>query len=133
MCRARNLAAVVLFFALLSQAFAPCRKPLDKSDGQRKLDHDLQQILSEPAVARGLWGIYAVSLDSGRPLYALNQDKLFTPASNAKLFTTAAVFGLIGPDYRFKTTVETTGSLDKYGRLNSHLGLGGRGDPNLSA
>ena len=66
------------------------------------------------------------------PLVALNEDKLFTPASNAKLFTTAAVLGLIGPDYRFKTTVETMGTLDKYGRLNADLVLVGRGDPNLS-
>jgi serine-type D-Ala-D-Ala carboxypeptidase/endopeptidase (penicillin-binding protein 4) len=132
MCRGHNLAAVVLFFALLSQAFAASRKQIDKPDNSKKLDHDLQQIISDPAVARGLWGIYAVSLDSGRPIYGLNQDKLFTPASNAKLFTTAAVFGLIGPDYRFKTTVETFGSLDKYGRLNSDLVLVGRGDPNLS-
>jgi serine-type D-Ala-D-Ala carboxypeptidase/endopeptidase (penicillin-binding protein 4) len=132
MCRGHNLAAVVLFFALLSQTFAASRKPLDNPDSSKKLDHDLQQILSDPAVARGLWGIYVVLLDSGRPIYELNQDKLFTPASNAKLFTTAAVFGLIGPDYRFKTTVETFGSLDKYGRLNSDLVLVGRGDPNLS-
>ncbi len=132
MHRGRNLAAFVLFFSLLSQAFAASRKPPDKLDSSGKLDHDVQQILSDPAVARGWWGIYAASLDSGRPLYALNQDKLFTPASNAKLFTTAAVFGLIGPDYRFRTTVETFGSLDKYGRLNSDLVLVGRGDPNLS-
>src|SRR5271166_3366484 len=132
MYRVRDLAAVVLFFALLMPAYAASRKPSEKADGSKKLDHDLAQILSDPAVARGLWGIYAVSLESGRPLYALNQDKLFTPASNAKLFTTAAVFGLIGPDYRFKTTVETFGSLDKYGRLNADLVLVGRGDPNLS-
>ena len=132
MYRVRNLAAIVLFIALLSQAFAAPRKRPANSDSPQKLDHDLEQILSDPAVARGFWGIYAVSLDSGRLLYALNQNKLFTPASNAKLFTTAAVFGLIGPDYRFKTTVETFGSLDKYGRLNSDLVLVGRGDPNLS-
>ncbi len=132
MYRYRNLAAVVLLFVLLSQAFAASRKQLEKAAAPTKLDHDLQQILSDPAVAHGWWGIYAVSLDSGRPLFALNQDKLFTPASNAKLFTTAAVFGLIGPDYRFKTTVETFGSLDKYGRLNSDLVVVGRGDPNLS-
>jgi serine-type D-Ala-D-Ala carboxypeptidase/endopeptidase (penicillin-binding protein 4) len=132
MLRGRNLAAILLLFALVVQAFAASHKPADKPDGSRKLDHDVGQILSDPAVARGLWGIYVVSLDSGVPLYALNQDKLFTPASNAKLFTTAAVFGLIGPDYRFKTTVETSGSLDKYGRLNSDLVLVGRGDPNLS-
>src|SRR5271167_2110804 len=132
MHRDRNLATVVLFIALLTQAFSASRKQAEKPDGSKKLDHDIGQILSDPAVARGLWGIYAVSLETGRPLFALNQDKLFTPASNAKLFTTAAVFGLIGPDYRFKTTVETFGSLDKYGRLNSDLVLVGRGDPNLS-
>lgn len=132
MYRGRNLAAIFLLAALLTQSYAAARKQSEQRDGSRKLDHELRQILSDPAVARGLWGIYVVSLDSGTPLYALNQDKLFTPASNAKLFTTAAVFGLIGPDYRFKTTVETFGSLDKYGRLNSDLVLVGRGDPNLS-
>ncbi len=132
MYRGRNLAAIFLLAALLTQSYAAARKQSEQRDGSRKLDHELRQILSDPAVARGLWGIYVVSLDSGTPLYALNQDKLFTPASNAKLFTTAAIFGLIGPDYRFKTTVETFGSLDKYGRLNSDLVLVGRGDPNLS-
>ncbi len=132
MFRVRNFAAVVVCFLLFTQAFAASRKPSDKAGAPDKLDRDITQILSDPAVARGLWGIYAVSLDSGKPLYALNQDKLFTPASNAKLFTTAAVFALIGPDYRFKTTVETFGFLDKYGRLNSDLVLVGRGDPNLS-
>jgi serine-type D-Ala-D-Ala carboxypeptidase/endopeptidase (penicillin-binding protein 4) len=39
---------------------------------------------------------------------------------------------LVGPDYRFHTTVETMGAIDKYGRLNSDLVLVGRGDPNLS-
>ena len=83
-------------------------------------------------MARGFWGIEAVSLDSGKTVFEFNQDKFFTPASNTKLFTTAAVLGLIGPDYRFKTTVETVGALDKYGRLNSDLVIVGRGDPNLS-
>ena len=132
MYRGHKLAIIVLLSALLPQAFAAARKPADKPDASRKLDHDLQQVLSDPAVARGWWGIYAVALDTDKPLYALNQDKLFTPASNAKLFTTAAIFGLIGPDYRFRTTVETFGSLDKYGRLNADLVLVGRGDPNLS-
>src|SRR6516165_10810770 len=108
MYRGRNVAAIVRFSVVRVPAYEASRKPADKTDGSRKLDHDVGQILSDPAVARGLWGIYVVSLDNGVPLYALNQDKLFTPASNAKLFTTAAVFGLIGPDYRFKTTVETS-------------------------
>ena len=39
---------------------------------------------------------------------------------------------LIGTDYRFRTTVETAGMVDKYGRLNGDLVLVGRGDPNIS-
>ena len=72
------------------------------------------------------------SLATGETLYSQNSDKLFTPASNTKLFITAAALALIGPDYKFRTTVETTGTLDRYGRLNGDLILVGRGDPNLS-
>jgi D-alanyl-D-alanine carboxypeptidase/D-alanyl-D-alanine-endopeptidase (penicillin-binding protein 4) len=96
------------------------------------LKKQVETILSQPDLARGFWGIEITSLDSGKVLYANNPDKLFTPASNTKLFTTAAALALIGPDYKFRTTLETNGSLDKYGRLTGDLVLVGRGDPNLS-
>jgi D-alanyl-D-alanine carboxypeptidase/D-alanyl-D-alanine-endopeptidase (penicillin-binding protein 4) len=89
-------------------------------------------VLSAPDLAQGFWGIEVVSLATGKTLYSQNADKLFTPASNTKLFTTAAALALIGPDYKFRTTVETTGTLDRYGRLNGDLVLVGHGDPNLS-
>jgi serine-type D-Ala-D-Ala carboxypeptidase/endopeptidase (penicillin-binding protein 4) len=89
-------------------------------------------VLSSPDLARSFWGIEVASLTSGKTLDAQNAGKLFTPASNTKLFTTAAVLALIGPDYRFRTTVESSGTLDRYGRLNGDLVLVGRGDPNLS-
>ena len=87
---------------------------------------------SPPDLARGFWGIEVVSLSTGKVLYARDADKLFTPASNTKLFTTAAAMALIGPDYTFRTTVETNGTLDTHGRLTGDLVLVGRGDPNLS-
>ncbi len=128
---ARYFGSLVMLL-LLAQPFAFAeKKPQSRTEGS-KLDRAIGEILAEPGVARGAWGIDVVSLDSGKTIYALNQDKLFTPASNTKLFTTAAVLGLIGPSYRFRTTVETTGTLDKYGRLDSDLVLVGRGDPNLS-
>ena len=133
MVRFRYFAGVLLVLGLLLPGFAASHKKLDgKAGGPRRLDRDIEQLLSDPEAASGFWGIDAVALDSGKPIFRLNQDKLFTPASNAKLFTTAAVFALIGPDYRFKTTVETLGTLDKYGRLDADLVVVGRGDPNLS-
>src|ERR1700751_615815 len=99
---------------------------------KKKLPARIAQILSEPDLDRGFWGIEIRSLNTGVVLYSQNADKLFTPASNTKLFTTAASLALIGPDYKFRTTVETNGLLDKHGRVSGDLGLVGRGDPNLS-
>ena len=98
----------------------------------KPLQERIASVLAAPDLARGFWGIEVTSLSAGKTLYALNPDKLFTPASNTKLFTTAAALALIGPDYKFRTTVETAGTLDRYGRLNGDLLLVGRGDPNLS-
>ena len=99
---------------------------------QSSLEKRIDAVLSAPDLQRGFWGIQVVAIPSGKLLYSQNADKLFTPASNTKLFTTAAALALIGPTYQFRTTVETSGTLDKYGRLTGDLVLVGRGDPNLS-
>jgi D-alanyl-D-alanine carboxypeptidase/D-alanyl-D-alanine-endopeptidase (penicillin-binding protein 4) len=106
--------------------------PFANAASKPSLETRIDQILAEPDVARGFWGIEIISLDKGNVVYARNEHKLFTPASNTKLFTTATALALIGPDYRFRTTLETTGNLDKYGRLTGDLILAGHGDPNLS-
>src|SRR5436190_22600583 len=113
-----------IVFALQMQAAA--RKP------HVSLKKQIETILSQPDLSRGFWGIEISSVANGKVLYSLNPEKLFTPASNTKLFTTAAALALIGPDYKFRTTIETNGSLDKYGRLSGDLILVGRGDPTLS-
>src|SRR2546427_2430772 len=113
----------IVCLLLVSQLYAAGVKPLPKR---------IAAVLSDPDLSHGFWGIEVVSLPSGHILYAQNADKLFTPASNTNLFTTAAALALVGPDYKFHTTVETAGTLDKYGRLSGDLVLVGRGDPNLS-
>ena len=102
------------------------------SPAVQRLQAHISALLNSPDLAHGFWGIEVASLATGETLYSQNSDKLFTPASNTKLFTTAAALALIGPEYKFRTTVETTGTLDRYGRLNGDLVLVGHGDPNLS-
>ncbi len=121
---------VLLVAATPAIAHRPKSKP--KPD---PLPPAISDILTEPEITRGSWGIEVISLDSGREIFSLNADKLFTPASNTKLFTTAAAFALVGGDYKFRTTVETSSpsnKIDKSGRLTGDLTLVGRGDPNLS-
>jgi D-alanyl-D-alanine carboxypeptidase/D-alanyl-D-alanine-endopeptidase (penicillin-binding protein 4) len=98
----------------------------------RALPQRIAAVLSQPDLASGFLGIEVMSASDGRVLYSQNADKLFTPASNTKLFTTAAALALVGPDYKFRTTVEATGEVDRRGRLSGDLVLVGRGDPNLS-
>ena len=134
MYRVSRSVQLALVFLLISYSLAAeaAKKPGKSVDNEKRLGQAIEQILDDPDVARAFWGIDIVALDTGRRLYSLNPDRLFTPASNTKLFTTAAALALIGPEFQFKTTVESLGFIDKYGRLNSDLVIVGRGDPNLS-
>jgi D-alanyl-D-alanine carboxypeptidase/D-alanyl-D-alanine-endopeptidase (penicillin-binding protein 4) len=124
MSRRRSFARLLpIVFLLCAPLLAASHKPLPDR---------IATVLSASDLEQGFWGIEVVSLSTGKTLYQQNADKLFTPASNTKLFTTAAALALIGPDYRFHTTVETVATLDRYGRLNGDLVLVGHGDPNLS-
>src|SRR6476469_1092287 len=126
----QNPPRMIVRFALVCLALALPAGAASKSHGSLK--KQIETILAQPDLSRGFWGIEIASLESGKRLYSLNSDKLFTPASNTKLFTTAAALALIGPEYKFRTTIESSGSLDKYGRLSGDLVLIGRGDPTLS-
>jgi PBP4 family serine-type D-alanyl-D-alanine carboxypeptidase len=92
----------------------------------------IERVISRPEFRHANFGIEFYSLDSGKVLYALNADKMFVPASTAKLLTEGAVLAKLGPDYRFHTRMYRTGPLDSKGRLKGDLVLVAGGDPNLS-
>ncbi|MDH4069614.1 MAG: D-alanyl-D-alanine carboxypeptidase/D-alanyl-D-alanine-endopeptidase [Ignavibacteria bacterium] len=68
-------------------------------------------------------GILIHSLTRNEPLYSLNSDLLFTPASNQKLFTAATVLDLLGPGFQLRTECFVAG--------DSSLVIRGGGDPLL--
>lgn len=82
-------------------------------------------ILAEaPRAVRGAVGVHIADVASGNVLVAQNEQQLFLPASNLKLFTAALALERLGPDYRFETRLvrEPSGALV----------LVGGGDPTLS-
>ena len=92
----------------------------------------IEALLGAAHSQRGYWGVLIANRDTGETLYSLNPDHFFTPASNAKIFTTSLALATLGPDYRFRTTLESQGVLGTDGRLAGDLVLVGRGDPDLS-
>lgn len=132
MTRRLFLAAGLLsLLAVLPTSAAQKKKPV-AAPPPDPLQERIEAALSFSDAQQAHWGIKIVSLDSGKTLYSLNEQKLFTPASNTKLFTTALALATLGPDFRFHTTVEAAGPPDKHGRVAGDVWLVGRGDPNLS-
>jgi D-alanyl-D-alanine carboxypeptidase/D-alanyl-D-alanine-endopeptidase (penicillin-binding protein 4) len=125
--RRTRICTLLLIFILLAFA-AEAKDKKDKNALAKRID----SLLVQPDVARGFWGVKIIDEASGRVLYEHDADRLFTPASNTKLVTTAAAFALVGPQHIFRTTIESNGVLDSHGRLTGDLLLVGRGDPNLS-
>src|SRR5438270_1039969 len=102
------------------------------SKDKNHLAKEIDTILAQPPLDRAHWGIDVVDLETGKTLFLQNAEQLFLPASNTKLFTTAAALAIAGPEYRFRTTVEAEGRIDGHGRLLGDLAIIGRGDPNIS-
>ena len=92
----------------------------------------VESLLGTAPVDKGEWGLLVVDAETGATLYEKNANDYFLPASNMKLLTTALALDALGPEYRFRTTVETNGTLGPDGKLAGDLILVGRGDPNLS-
>tara|TARA_Y100000588_G_scaffold391581_3_gene500641 strand:+ start:12799 stop:14349 length:1551 start_codon:yes stop_codon:yes gene_type:complete len=105
--------------------------PLVLSAGS--LSDRINEIIKTSAADQAFWGIQVTDIHSGRILYEQHQDKLFVPASNGKLFSTALALAYLGSEYVHTTTVGSGVSIGEDGTLDGDLVLLGGGDPNLSS
>jgi D-alanyl-D-alanine carboxypeptidase/D-alanyl-D-alanine-endopeptidase (penicillin-binding protein 4) len=103
--------------------------PLPAADLATRLDHLID---SSTALSHAFVGMRVVQLSDGRVLYAHNSERLFVPASNMKLFTTALALSKLGVDYRLSTQIGAQVPIDAEGTLAGDLELIGGGDPSLS-
>ncbi len=91
----------------------------------------IDRVLDASPLNRVHFGVLAVDAASGRVLYSRDAGETFIPASNDKLLTAATALSLLGPDYRFRTTLWSAATLSS-DTLDGDLVLVGTGDPSLS-
>ena len=75
-------------------------------------------------------GLVLRPLDGQGPVLGYQGEKPFNPASTMKLVTTYGALGILGPDYRWRTTIHAGGPIVG-DRLRGDLILRGGGDPKL--
>jgi serine-type D-Ala-D-Ala carboxypeptidase/endopeptidase (penicillin-binding protein 4) len=98
-----------------------------------ELRQKLAEHIGQSKYAAALWGAKIVSLDTGVTIFEHNPQKLFSPASNSKLYTVALTLDRLGPDYRIKTSLYAKARPNRAGKLKGDLIVYGRGDPTINA
>lgn len=106
-------------------ATAPARTPM-----QRFRD-SVDAMVNDVQFRNAHWGILVVDPSKGDTLYSHNADKLFMPASNQKIVTSAVGLSTLGPDYQWQTTVELRGKTAGHTFMGDVV-MHGRGDPSWS-
>ena len=87
--------------------------------------------VSAPMWRNARWGMLIVDATTGDTLVAHDADKLFVPASNEKVLTTAIALQLLGPEYRWRTPVLLRGE-QRGPVFRGDIVVIGRGDPTVS-
>jgi D-alanyl-D-alanine carboxypeptidase/D-alanyl-D-alanine-endopeptidase (penicillin-binding protein 4) len=91
----------------------------------------IDSMVEAPEFSNAHWGILIVDPERGDTLYSRNAGKLFMPASNMKILTSATALTQLGADYRYRTTFAARGQLSG-GTLAGDVVVIGRGDPSVS-
>jgi D-alanyl-D-alanine carboxypeptidase/D-alanyl-D-alanine-endopeptidase (penicillin-binding protein 4) len=130
----------ILLIAVFTLIACSTQKPFTTSlPKQALLRNDQQQaafqidtLLDHAETQMGWWGVKVQYARTGEVVYERNASKLFMPASNMKMYTTAAALCLLGPQYRYETDFLMAGTLDEAGVLKGDLVIKGSGDPTWS-
>ena len=101
------------------------------SSPRSELRHQIDSLTSQAEFRNAQWGVLIVNPRTDDTLYSKNAGKLFMPASNMKIITSAVALTLLGPDYRYRTTFLTDGEV-RDSLLDGNLLVIGRGDPTVS-
>lgn len=98
---------------------------------EQALRAEIERLIANSGTSGSQWSVMVISLDRGDTLVAHAPDLPLLPASNMKLFTTAAALYYLGPQFRYSTFLLADGTIEN-GVLQGDLIVYGTGDPTFS-
>lgn len=109
---------------------APADRPPPSAAARGALGARIDEVLDGARWRRSRFGVLVVDGETGDTVYARNAHASLAPASNLKIFTTAAALHHLGPDFRWVTWVTTEAPIVD-GVVLGDVILFGTGDPGL--
>lgn len=120
---------LALFQALFITTFSLC--PVPSTAQATSVTQFVDSVLDRPDFKGGIQGCIVTDAATGQVLYERNPDTRLMPASNMKVFTSAAALEVLGPDFRYTTRVGAIQPVNSQGALEGDLVIAGSGDPLL--
>jgi D-alanyl-D-alanine carboxypeptidase/D-alanyl-D-alanine-endopeptidase (penicillin-binding protein 4) len=113
------------------------KAPADPAERRAWLKAQIDEALAAPPLAKAKVGVLAIEADTGKQVYGRGEKTALNAASNVKIVTSAAALSLLGPEYRWRTTLSVAAApggpaLAPGGEVSGDLVLRGGGDPSLS-
>lgn len=126
--------AITLIIALAlscAPTLAAKRATAKPAASPKTLVANIANWLSRPEIRHSRVGLEIMDCATGQILFEHNGTRRHTPASTAKILTTAALYDLMGGDYLYKTRLSTSGNL-KDDTVGGDLYLESSQDPSLT-
>lgn len=99
--------------------------------GRASLVRLIDSVISQSKFRSAEFGVLVVNPQTADTLFSHNAGKLFIPASNMKIITSAVALKQLGPGFKYQTTFAARGSV-RDSVLNGDLIVIGRGDPSVN-
>jgi D-alanyl-D-alanine carboxypeptidase/D-alanyl-D-alanine-endopeptidase (penicillin-binding protein 4) len=111
----------------------PAREAIGRREEPLTIEEEtakqIAKLLRGP-LRNGITGLFVADARTGAPLFAINADEVFNPASNVKMISTATALELLGPEFRYSTRL--LGPAPAAGVVKGDVFLLGSYDPTLT-
>ncbi len=117
----------LLFLLLLLPIFSSAQSAI------QKLEQSFNTLLADPQAKYAITSICVLDANTGKTLFAKNENIGLSTASTLKTITSATAFSLLGKDFQYQTSLAYSGSITAEGTLKGDLVIIGGGDPTLGS
>lgn len=92
------------------------------------LDININAMMNDAVLRNADWGFVVFDPKTKKVVSSYNENQSFIAASTTKLLTTDTAMKLLGPNFRWNTLLEHSGTVDADGVLQGNLYIVGSGD-----